>query len=298
MGGNIMFFYSGIITKLTELFMSLVALIFSLFPAAPVKANPMPARAEGTDIRVVSFNLRCTGVGTTSVEYREPLMIAQLEECGADSMGFQEANLEWLLYLKEDLENYSYVGVPRTDGDVLGEASPIFYRSDKYDAVESGTFWLSKTPDKVGSRDWASAYPRVCTWVLLENKETKERYVHLNTHLDHISEKARTEQIKVVLSKVNEFIDEYPVVLTGDFNGTVGTDMYNEAVSVLNDSRVTAPVTSDKFTYHNYGTAQELIDFIFVSDKVTPLVYHVIDDKINNAYLSDHYGLYADLKLN
>ena len=290
-------FYSGIITKLTEVFMTLVALVASFFPSTAVKADPMPERAVGTDIRVVSFNLRCTGLGKTSVEYREPLMIAQLEECGADSMGFQEANLEWLLYLKEDLGDYDYIGVPRTDGDVLGEASPIFYLKDKYDAVESGTFWLSKTPDKIGSRNWGSAYPRVCTWVLLENKETGERYVHFNTHLDHISEKARAEQVKVLLNKINEYIDKYPVVLTGDFNDEIGSEMYNEAVSVLTDCRTAAPVTSDKFTYHNYGSAHDLIDFIFVNSKVTPLVYHVIDNKINDAYLSDHFGLYVDLKL-
>lgn len=291
-------FYSEILSKLTELFILLVSAVTMLFPSAVIKANPMPQRASDTDIRVVSFNLRCTGAGKTGVTYREPLLTAQLEECKADSMGFQEANLIWLQKLGEDLSDYDYVGVTRFDGDVLGEANPIFYLKDKYSAVDYGTFWLSKMPSFVGSKSWGSAYPRVCTWVLLENKETKERYIHFNTHLDHISEKARTEQAKVVLSKIKKYIDKYPVVLTGDFNDTVTSDMYKEVSAVLTDSRLAAPVTSDKITYHDYGAAQELIDFIFVNTKITPLVYHVIDDKINDTYLSDHYGIYVDLKFN
>lgn len=289
-------FYSSIIMKLVEIFIAFVSVFTSICPGNSIKANPVPARAEGTDIRAVSFNLRCTGVGETSVEYRQSLLISQLNEYGADSMGFQEANIEWLLYLKEGLTDYDYVGRTRFDGDVLGEASPVFYRKDKLDLIDYDTFWLSKTPDKVGSKDWGSQNIRVCTWALLENKETKERYVHFNTHLDHISSKAREEQMKVLLSKINEFVDEYPVVLTGDFNDKVGSAMYNEAVAVLTDSRTVAPVTDNKPTYHNYGTKKDLIDFVFVNSSFTPLVYHVIDDQLLGAYLSDHFGIYVDLK--
>lgn len=291
-------FYSGFIMKITELFIAFVSLFTFALPKMPVEANPVEAIAQEADVRVVSFNLRCTGTGKTSVEYRQPLLIAQLIETAADSMGFQEANIEWLTYLKKGLSDYDYVGRARTDGDVVGEASPIFYNKTKYDLIDSGTFWLSKHPDKVGSRDWGSSYPRICTWVLLENKETKERYAHFNTHLDHISEKARVGQIGVLLSKIEEFKKDYPVVLTGDFNDNVGSGMYNEAVASLRDCRVIAPVTSDMYTYHDYGKKQELIDFVFVNDKVEPLVYHVIDDKVQDTYLSDHFGIYVDLKFN
>ena len=290
-------FYAGILTKLTELFIAIVTIFTSIYPGAYVKANPMPEMDPQADVRVVSFNLRCTGLGTTSVEYRAPLLSAQLKECDADSMGFQEANLEWLKLLEADLTDYAYVGRTRADGEVLGEASPVFYKKDKYNLLDYGTIWLSKTPDKVGSKDWGSQNIRVCTWALLENKETLQSYVHINTHLDHISQKARLEQMKVLLTKVNEFRENYPVVVTGDFNDYVDSPMYNEAVTVLRDSREIAPVTDNKPTYHNYGTKKELIDFVFVNNKVTPLVYHVIDDQILGAYLSDHFGIYVDLKL-
>lgn len=281
--------------SVTRIFMAVMLFFTGMF-SGPVNANPVDAVAKDADVRVVSFNLRCTGTGKTSVAYRAPLMVAQLKETGADSMGFQEANYRWMSYLIDHLDGYGYVGVSRTNGKNLGEFSPIFYNKEKYEVVTSDTFWLSKTPEKAGSKNWGSANVRICTWAMLRNKSTGECYVHFNTHLDHISSEARENQIKVILEKITAFAGKYPVVLTGDFNDYNDSVMYAEATEVLNDSRLLAPVTDEKPTYHNYGKKSQLIDFIFVSDDVTPLVYHVIDDKINDVFLSDHYGIYVDLK--
>ena len=284
---------------LTRIFVALTMFFTGALFGGKVSANPVDPIADGADIRVVSFNLRCTGTGKTSVGYRAPLMAAQLQELNADSIGVQEANARWMTYLDDHLENYDYVGVGRTNGRNLGEFSAIFYRSDKYKVVDSGTFWLSKTPEKAGTKDWGSANVRICTWAVLENKATHERYVHFNTHLDHISSLARENQMKVLLSKMDEFVGKYPIVLTGDFNDFSDSAMYAEATDVLNDARLLAPVTTDSGTFHNYGARNpaEIIDFVFVSDEIKPLVYHVIDDKLKDVYLSDHYGIYVDLKL-
>lgn len=286
--------FAFIYTSLTRIFMAVMLFFTGIFGGTAV-TNPVDPIADGADVRVLSFNLRCTGFGKTSVAYRAPLMVAQLEEIGADSMGFQEANYRWMSYLIKHLDNYGYVGVSRTNGKNLGEFSPIFYRKDKYDVVASDTFWLSKTPEKAGSKDWGSANVRICTWAMLRNKATGECYVHFNTHLDHISSEARENQMKVLLDKVKAFNGKYPIVLTGDFNDTTESVMYAEATEILNDSRILAPVTDDQVTFHDYGEKAELIDFVFVSDDVKPLVYHVVDDKINDTFLSDHYGIYVDL---
>ncbi|MDD6061378.1 MAG: hypothetical protein PUB99_02050, partial [Oscillospiraceae bacterium] len=174
--------YVTLVRKWMSLMLCLTALLygntFTVEPAEPA--------AEGA-VRVVTFNLRCTGVGKTSVAYRAPRMAAQLLSTDADSMGFQEANLRWMTYLQEQLTDYDYVGVARENGRNLGEFSPIFYKKDKYTLRDSGTFWLSKTPDKPGSKDWGSQNVRICTWAILENKENGKVYAHFNTHLDHIS---------------------------------------------------------------------------------------------------------------
>ena len=285
--------YIALVRRFMSVLLSLTALIYG----NAATANPVPSVADGATARIVTFNVRCTGTGKTSVAYRAPLLCAQLLEANADSIGLQEANLRWMTVLCDHLDGYDYVGVARANGKNLGEFSPIFYKKDKYTVRDSGTFWLSKTPDKPGTKDWGSQNIRICTWVILENKETGEAYAHFNTHLDHISGTARAMQMDVLLDKIATYAGGLPVVLTGDFNDEAGSAMYEKATAVLRDSRLLAPVTEDKATFHNYGGAvlMDKIDFIFVGESVNPLVYHVIDDKIGGDYLSDHYGIYADV---
>ncbi len=289
--------FSGLMIKVIELFCNTVSVFTAGYPGAFIRTNPVPARADGTNVRAVTFNLKCSGIGKTSVGFRERLLIAQLKEYDADSIGFQEATPEWLCFLKKGLTDYAYVGRTRDDGEAIGEANPVFYKKDKFNLIDYDTFWLSKTPDRVGSSDWNSSCNRICTWALLENRETKERYVHFNTHLDHKSPLARDEQINVVFSRLNKYIKDYPVVLTGDFNAFEDSSVYSRITSVLGDARYLAPVTTDMFTFHDYGERAERIDFVFVNSAFEPLVFHVIDDKILDFYLSDHFGIFVDLKL-
>ncbi len=284
---------------MTRVFLTISLAVTSLFfHTNTAVANPLPPKPDGADLRVVTFNLRCVGFGKTSVAARAPLMAAQLNETGADSIGVQEATLQWMVYLREHLNSYQSVGVSRTNGKNRGEFSAIFYRADKFDLLDSGTFWLSREPDKPGTSDWGSANIRICSWAIMQNKETKQTYAHFNTHLDHVSDEARTHQMKVLLERMQTIAGDLPVVLTGDFNAGSGSDMYQTVSAVLQDSRLTAQETDDKGTFHSYGLIEpKIIDYIFVSDGVMPLVYHVIDDKINDMYLSDHYGIYLDLKL-
>lgn len=278
--------------------MSWMLCLTALLYGGTFTVTPAEPAAEQA-VRVVTFNVRCTGIGKTSVAYRAPRMAAQLQAAGADSIGLQEANLRWMTYLETQLTDYAYVGVARENGKNLGEFSPIFYRKDIYTVRDSGTFWLSKTPDKPGSKDWGSQNVRICTWAILENKENGQTYAHFNTHLDHISGTAREMQMQVLLQKIGEYAEGLPVVLTGDFNDDCNSAMYQTATAALHDARLLAPVTEDKATFHNYGgvVLMDKIDFVFVSDGIVPLVYHVIDDKVGGDYLSDHYGIYVDFLL-
>jgi len=95
-------------------------------------------------IRIMSFNIRCSGVGVQTAESRYPLVSETILKGDPDSVGLQEATPEWMDYLKDALgDKYDYVGIPREDE---GEYSSIFYKKDKYEVEESGNFWLSETP--------------------------------------------------------------------------------------------------------------------------------------------------------
>ena len=175
------------------------------------------------------------------------------------------------------------------------------YRTDKYELVDSGTFWLSDTPDEFASKFSLSFCPRIATWAVLENKETGEAYTHINTHLDHVLESVRVKQVKVLEAKINELLGNgYPLVCTGDFNTKEGADAYKEMSTCLKDTKYLAKESDNGATYINYGLnpfETRPIDFIFVSDGVEVYSYKIIDEKIADMYLSDHAGLCADIKL-
>lgn len=249
--------------------------------------------------RIISSNVLCCSKMGIDIEDRKPRLAKMIREYKPDSFGVQEAHIGWINYLTEALPEYAYVGVGREDGKEDGEFSAVFYLKDKFDAFDSGNFWISETPDRP-SKGWDSACTRIATYVYLKDKETGKGYIHFNTHLDHVGRIAQINGAKMICEKAQSF-GNVPVVCTGDFNVEQGSDCYQTMVSAnMGDSRMMAPDTDDTFTFHNFDPENThiIIDFIFV-DKATvkPVKFKVIDKKIDGIFYSDHYAIYADIEL-
>ena len=286
-----------IINQLTSLFLSLLFTLGTFVPESLAIEN-VPGKSDDTT-RIVSFNVRCKDDTFGSVKGRSQLICSALEQYAPDSFGVQEATQEWLDILGEKLDDYACVSQMR-DGKKSSEASAVFYLKDKYNLIDSGTIWLSDTPDEFASKFALSFCPRIATWVTLQDKSTGEIYTHINTHLDHVLESVRVDQIKVLKVKIEELKSKgYPVVCTGDFNTKEGADAYNEMKGCLLDSKYLATNSDDGATYTNYGKnifETKPIDFIFVSEGTEVETYKIIDEKISDMYLSDHAALCADVK--
>lgn len=246
-------------------------------------------------VRIMSYNIR---YGEYDNRFR---IVPQLiGDYMPDSVGIQECTYEWYLTLKGFLPEYEFVGVGRDTGNRsknCGEMSAVLFRKDKYKLVDSGTFWISETPDEV-SFGWDAVCRRICTWVILENKKTGEQYAHINTHLDHEGPEARVYGSKMVSEFALSF--HMPAVLTGDFNFSKSTELYEGILATgLNDTQDMAEDTMYGRTYHGYegGIEGEPIDFIFTNDKVTSATkYRIVRNMYGGKYSSDHYPIYADIK--
>lgn len=245
-------------------------------------------------VRIMSFNVRD---GEFDREEIVPYVVADYLP---DSVGFQECEGTWYLTLDTYLPYYTIVGVGRLTGlPLIGESTAIMYRNDKYKLVDSGTFWLSEMPFMV-SMGWDANHPRTCTWVVLENLETGEQYAHVNTHLDNKGALAREKGLQMVLEKAESF--DMPVVVTGDFNFSKNSDVYNKLITdgKFEDVSEIAMDKDSGCTYHNYSgsTAGEPIDYILVNEKTeNVLSYKIMREKYNDRYPSDHYPIYADVVL-
>ncbi|MBQ8228480.1 MAG: endonuclease/exonuclease/phosphatase family protein [Clostridia bacterium] len=285
-------------------FRQLMALILSalftagVFNPANLTIRNIPEKAEEAT-RIVSFNVRYKDDDYGSVEGRSKLICAALEQYAPDSFGVQEATQQWLDIFAENLADYACVSQLRDDTEGA-EANAVYYLKDKYTLLDSGTIWLSDTPDVFGSKYEDSGCARIATWATLKSNSTGKVYTHINTHLDFQYETVQAAQIKVLKAKIEELKAQgYPVVCTGDFNSQEDSAAYNDMIDFMNDTKYLAKKSDKGATYKDYGLnafATKPIDFIFVSEGVEVDTYKIIDERIKMMYLSDHAGLCADVR--
>ncbi|HOO25843.1 MAG TPA: endonuclease/exonuclease/phosphatase family protein [Clostridiales bacterium] len=251
-------------------------------------------------MRVMSFNLLCGGEGENTVRKRRGIATEKILELKPDLLGVQEATPEWMRWLKAKLSDYAFVGVGRDDGKKKGEYSAVFYLKDKFDLLDSGTFWLSETPDKV-SQGWDGVCKRICSWALLQEKSSGKKLAHMNTHLDHKGFLARKNGIGLILEKARE-LDDYSLVVTGDFNLFEGSEEYEWLMAgTLKDSKFLSPQTEDKGTFHGFGEDGDMkviIDYVLVNDKFKPQTYRIVSEGVNGRAVSDHHPVCVDMDYN
>lgn len=201
-----------------------------------------------------------------------------------DIFGAQEVKKQQLDDMLAALPDYAYIGVGRDDGKEKGEYSPVFYRKKEYKLLESGTFWLSETPDKV-SKGWDGLCRRVCSWGYFQRKSDKARFYFLSTHLDHKGAVAKMEGAKLIVKFIKEHCAGENVILVGDFNVTQGSEPYNVFAKsgILNDTYEVAKYrfapngTFSGFNPYTYTTRR--IDHIFTTNDIKvsrygTLTYH------------------------
>ena len=252
--------------------------------------------------RIMSFNVRCVDDEEGSINNRSQIAVAVIDQYAPDSFGVQEATPKWIKILdKKFSDKYARVGEGRSPIEMFTEYSAVYYRKDKYNLIDSGTMWLSETPEKKYTKSFDSKHNRIATWAVLEDKETGEKFTHINTHLDHVLESTRVEQVKVLKAKIAELEKETTVICTGDFNTFETAEAYAEMRKDMDDTKLIAASSDTGITFHNYGAIEEhedgAIDFVFATKGTKTATYKIIRDCIDGIYPSDHYPIMADIIL-
>ncbi len=270
-------------------------------PLTNVNPNPIADSVLTQDLTVMTYNLKINGDGIRTVEKRLPHIVNTIKEKAPDSFGVQEADKNWGENLAAELPEYAHIEKYRDDGVSEGESSAIFYLKDKYDLVESGHFWLSETPDKP-SLGWDAACNRICSYAILKDKSTGFVYAHFNAHFDHVGTVAPAESVALVSGKIAEIAPDIPVVLTGDFNFSEGSDNYNNLLKCgLKDTKYLAEEYDDHATYHGYHVIMpdtKPIDYVMVNGYVKSVKSSKIDSGfVDHVLASDHFPITVELTL-
>lgn len=251
----------------------------------------------------MSYNIQMTD---EYYDLNKKQMVADvIQKYNVDIIGIQEYHIEAVRDLQELLPEFSWFGVGRDDGKVGGEMGPVFYNNAKFELIEHQTFWLSEWPDVPGSKSWNTAASRMVTWGRFRIIETGEIFYLFNTHFDHISVEARENSSIMLLEQSSTIAGDKPVIITGDFNFTESSYAYELLVRdtpgrvKLFDARYRSETSSfgPSGTYNGYSNPNptRAIDFIFVNPFVGVRAHGVVDDRPDDIWISDHYGVLAEV---
>ena len=261
--------------------------------------------AAPPSLRVATYNIRYHNPadGEHAWPNRKDRVISTIRFNGADLVGMQEVLKDQVDDLALVLQDYEWIGVGRDDGKEAGEYSPIFFRADRLQALESGTFWLSKNPDIPGSKDWDAAITRIVTWAHFKDLATDSTFYHFNTHFDHRGELAREKSAELIAHRASKMADVKPIVVTGDFNFTESAQGYRVLADAFQDAYYATeePHHGPSGTFSGFEVgATELnnrIDYIFVQNNIRVLQHAILSDHWNGAYSSDHLAVIATIQL-
>lgn len=202
--------------------------------------------------RVMSFNIRYGTAkdGENHWNKRKDFLIETINAFGPDLLGTQETLLDQRDFISSKLSGYESFGVGRDDGKEAGEMAALFYRTARFEKVAGGHFWLSQSPDTVGSKGWDAALPRLATWVKLRDRVNIQAkpILFLNTHFDHQGQQARRESAKLIRKKILELGPDCDLVVTGDFNAGADSDVHR---SLFADEGEQASPVVDTFSIAN-----------------------------------------------
>ena len=256
-------------------------------------------RSLAASAHLMTFNIRYDnpGDGENRWSRRKEAVADFLTTRKPDVVGLQEALPGQLADLSAALPGYQRVGVGREDGKTRGEHCAILVLTSRFTVVESGTFWLSDTPEVAGSRSWGNIIPRICTWARLRGADGKEMHV-FNAHLDHQSQPSREKSSALLRDRAAAVSG--PCVILGDFNATPD----NAAVTSLlqagwRDGFAEAASKVDPGgTFHNWqgGGGGPRIDHVLVRPPMRAVRCSVHREEVRGRVVSDHHPVSLEIE--
>lgn len=263
------------------------------------------ACGSAPSLSVMTFNMRYDNPedGENNWRFRRERVAEVIKAQDVDVLGTQELLSNQFDDLSGLLTGYQGVGVGRLDGAESGEYCAVFFKKERFTLLDSGTFWLSETPEVVGSLGWDGACERIATWVVLRDRDGRELFF-IDTHLDHVGQVARDEGVSLLMKRIETLSGGRPVILTGDFNSEPESSVvaHVQKDGVLRDAKaIAAQRSGTDWSFSDFGRIPEaerpLLDYIFVSGDIEAVRYEVLPDTFDGGYVSDHAPVMAVVKI-
>lgn len=247
----------------------------------------------------MTYNLRyAERSGPDAWAVRRPLVAELLRRTAPDIVGTQEGRFGQLRHVVADSERYEWIGTGR-DGGGRGEFCAVLYDPAKLQPVDYNHFWLSETPDTVGSiaPEWGNRLARMATWVRFRLPDETE-LVWLNTHLDHKAEVARERGAALIAERLADV--DGPVVVAGDFNDAPGSPAHRALLDAGFADAWTAAGRAEHGTYGGWRAPRPggtRIDWVLTRGPVIVWDAGICDYHDGERWPSDHVPVTVTLEV-
>lgn len=272
------------------------ALLLSLLFASIIAS----ASAYAQPLNVMTWNIRYdnAGDGVNAWPKRKDWVAEIVIREKPDILGCQEVLARQFADLKERLPEMDSYGVGRDDGESRGEMVPIFFRRSRFELLDKGTFWLSTSPEKPGSKAWDTAITRCVSWVKLRDQESKVEFAVLNAHFDHRGTEARRKSAELIVQRITEQFKDLPVIFLGDLNTRPNSAPYEiltkrsgDGPAFLRDAyhEVEKPEGPDS-TWNGFEKIipGNRIDYVFGTQSILFQSLRTLTDQRDGKFPSDH----------
>lgn len=251
-------------------------------------------------LKIISANIRYENAhdGVHAWENRLPLLQIIFTEFHPDILATQEGKEKQIKSLAQTLPMKLVTDHREWIEDRM---YPCLYVNEEQIKVQaSGDIWLSETPLISGSVSFKSAFPRLCTWMRITHLVNNLDYIVVNTHLDHVLEETRLEQIKVLIREIQSFNkDNLPLILMGDFNDSPESLIRKTILDEfdLKDPWIeeSIPEETSHHSFQGEKASGFRIDWILVPQAFAVQEIRLEKKSFNNIFPSDHYPLLATL---
>ena len=293
---------------------------FGLFPALAVAGllltggcgtsgapGPEVPETQGTwvDYTVMTYNVlfALPNPDFDPWPVRREHVAAAIRRFTPDLIGLQEPLPNQVTDLLGLCPEYGAAQIWDTDATTL-------YRKERFEVRETGTYWLSPTPDVPFSVGFGNFFPRLVIWARLADLQAGREFFLVNTHFDNTTP-SQERSAPLFLERTAPLTADSFVIATGDFNSrppstayqtlTLGTSEVGQGAFRLTDS-------------HSISSAQEVvarpgdptdfdplsrIDHIFVAGGRFACTAWIVDMTSygdERQYPSDHFPVVARLR--
>ncbi len=225
-------------------------------------------------------------------------------------------NTSQLQDLQAGLKDYTLLTYER-DGAAANKDysyNVIAYKTNKYECLANGCFWISPTPEKP-SVGWDPNYTikRTCAWAKIKVKSSGEIFYFAVAHCNYGPSLDGPNGGNLVANRLSKMAGNLPIILVGDFNMRRDDhkEAYREYTQWFSDAALTAekksclpesngmtsgtaqnwyPVTSSQFTSTEY-------DFAFYRNMNVAERYIITENYGRSVNPSDHFPILMRCRL-